>query len=218
MLSNVSINKLLDRFLQLKKTERYLIIFGILGLSYAAVDVVYVQPYLKNITSLKHEISATKEKNQSLELNIAHLHIGVKETENKTREVKEELQRTVEHIATASAELEHVNHGIISRNNTPSLLRTISLKARKLKLLSLKKGSLVRLIDKNEKLADEMQQTLYKYPLEINIEGSYWESVKFIDELENLPWAVYWDNITLDNVRGDKTRLNLKLYALTTQG
>lgn len=63
--------------------------------------------------------------------------------------------------------------------------------------------------------APEMKETVYKHSVEIVVEGSYLDLLRYLAELESLPWKVFWAQAQLNAEAYPKTTLSLTLFTLS---
>ncbi|MBZ0091196.1 MAG: type II secretion system protein M [Sulfuricellaceae bacterium] len=67
--------------------------------------------------------------------------------------------------------------------------------------------------DLTEKPASE--QTLYRHTIEMTLEGSYLDLMRYLSELENLSWKMYWESVKLDVTAYPRSRLTIRVYTLS---
>lgn len=61
------------------------------------------------------------------------------------------------------------------------------------------------------------QAGLYKHGLRLELRGQYMDILNYLQELEALPWKVFWGQVTLETESYPVSRLNLLIYTLSTR-
>ncbi len=59
------------------------------------------------------------------------------------------------------------------------------------------------------------QLGLYKHAVEITVDGSYADLLAYLNELEHMPWHVYWGGVSLSARDAPVSRLTLVVYTLS---
>lgn len=59
------------------------------------------------------------------------------------------------------------------------------------------------------------QLGLYKHAVEITVDGSYADLLAYLNELEHMPWHVYWGSVSLSARDAPVSRLTLVVYTLS---
>ena len=63
--------------------------------------------------------------------------------------------------------------------------------------------------------ADSHTATFYKHGLEIEFEGSYFDCLEYLQEVEALPWRFYWQILELDVLEYPRNRIRLEVSTLS---
>jgi len=56
-----------------------------------------------------------------------------------------------------------------------------------------------------------------RYELELELEGDYLETLRYLRALEALPWRVFWESISLEIVEYPTASVSLDIYTLGRQ-
>jgi MSHA biogenesis protein MshJ len=66
--------------------------------------------------------------------------------------------------------------------------------------------------------ASYLPANLGRYELTLHLEGSYMATLRFLERLEALPWALFSEQLDLDVEQHPKARITLRLYTLGAYG
>ncbi len=101
------------------------------------------------------------------------------------------------------AELEKLNKEIdasvvamIPPKLMPEVLENILSKTEGLKLLSLENKPVVAVVDEQQaESSSSNRQALYNHGFILRLSGSYAATIRYFEELSDLPWRFYWDDM-----------------------
>ncbi|OGI42866.1 MAG: hypothetical protein A2150_02140 [Candidatus Muproteobacteria bacterium RBG_16_64_11] len=57
----------------------------------------------------------------------------------------------------------------------------------------------------------------YRHGMRIELKGGYLDMLAYLREVENLPWKMFWGQVTLQVEQYPVSRLVLHVYTLSTQ-
>lgn len=108
---------------------------------------------------------------------------------------------------------------VVDPRQAARMLRDILERDRDLTLLELTTGT--DRIDLDQALpgADAaLPANLGRYPLTLRLEGSYLAALHFLEQLEQLPWALFYDSIDIRVQQHPRALIELQLYTLGASG
>ena len=124
--------------------------------------------------------------------------------------------------------LSSVQQGLVAPDKMTELLRDLLGRNPRLNLISIKTLPPRTLTDNakpEQTLKTEAKSLaekplvkdlgLYKHGVEISVEGSYGDLVAYLNDLEKLPWRLYWGSVNLSAQTYPISRLTLTVYTLS---
>lgn len=129
-------------------------------------------------------------------------------------------------LAEIDISLGGVQKKLVAPDNMARLLEDILNRNRQLRLVGLKTLPLAPLVERKEKeggaapqLAaasqQPVEQVVYKHGVEITLQGSYPDLLRYLTELEGLPWRMYWATAEFRVEQYPQARLTLVVYTLS---
>jgi MSHA biogenesis protein MshJ len=59
--------------------------------------------------------------------------------------------------------------------------------------------------------------TLYRHGMQLVLEGTYLDCLKYLEAVERLPWQLYWGSLQLETQRHPRTRISIELHTLSLE-
>ncbi|HUW29966.1 MAG TPA: type II secretion system protein GspM [Sulfuriferula sp.] len=221
--------RLADRVDAMSLRERALIFLAVAMVLIVLVNTVLIDPLLVRHKKLQQQIAQTQEKTNAMQTQIQTLvktwnvdpDIALRSRLAQLREQSEQTGKT----------LEDIQSGLVPPQRMPALLEDILQHNRSLRLVALKTLP-VTVLGKPEataagKAAGEAdkpvqaqkpatpESIVYKHGVEITVEGSYLDLLRYLTEIESLPWHMFWGKADLDVEKYPKVTLTLRLYTLS---
>lgn len=144
------------------------------------------------------------------------------------------LQQQSQRMQTALIDMQK---GLVAPDKMPVLLEDILKHNARLKVISLKTMPVAGLQEKegdgpkDTKKPEEkptaasaskspadtgpVANTVYKHGVEITLQGEYLDMLKYMSELESMPWRLFWGKAKLEVDEYPKATLTLTLYTLS---
>ncbi len=204
----VKVLKLLQAKLDdLQLRERLLVVATAIMLLGSAWYLGLMQPVGKQIKNTVAEIELVRQRiesvNQSLEIQALHASGG---TANY-REQFTQVQRRIEELNAklvgytaeliGPAEMAHVLQGILKEQSNLRLIRVRNLSPKALST------------------SDDTDTVFYKHGLELEFEGGYFACLEYLQELEALPWRLYWEILEIEVLEYPLNRIRLEVSTLS---
>lgn len=109
------------------------------------------------------------------------------------------------------AQMRLVLEDLIERQSDLELVRAANLEVRPL----IEPGE-AALEAQDEASADDTP-TLYRHGFVLELEGSYLDCLAYLNEVERLPWQIYWHSIQIDAQNPPRNRIVIELYTLSLE-
>ena len=217
--------RLADRVDAMSLRERALIFLAIAIVLIVLVNTVLIDPLLTRHKKLQQEITQTQEKTSAM---LAQIQTLVK-TWNVDPDIalRSRLAQLREQSDQTGKTLEDIQSGLVSPQRMPTLLEDILRHNRSLHLVALKTLPVKVLGEPDTTVAGEAakpaqaqkpttpESVVYKHGVEITLEGSYLDLLRYLTEIEALPWHVFWGKADVDVEKYPKVTLTLRLYTLS---
>ncbi|BBP04008.1 hypothetical protein TPL01_16130 [Sulfuriferula plumbiphila] len=221
--------RLADRVDAMSLRERALIFLAVAMVLIVLVNTVLIDPLLVRHKKLQQQIAQTQEKTSAMQTRIQTL---VK-TWNVDPDIalRARLAQLREQSEQTGKILEDIQSGLVPPQRMPALLEDILRHNRSLRLVVLKTLP-VKVLGEPEttaagKTAGQADKPapaqkpatpgsiVYKHGVEITVEGSYLDLLRYLTEIESLPWHMFWGKADLDVEKYPKVALTLRLYTLS---
>lgn len=204
----VKVLKLLQAKLDdLQLRERLLVVATAIMLLGSAWYLGLMQPVGKQIKNTVAEIELVHQRidsvNQSLEIQALHASGGAA----NYREQFTQVQRRIEELNAklvgytaeliGPAEMAHVLQGILKEQSNLRLIRVRNLSPEALST------------------SDDTDTVFYKHGLELEFEGGYFACLEYLQELEALPWRLYWEILEIEVLEYPLNRIRLEVSTLS---
>jgi MSHA biogenesis protein MshJ len=217
--------RLADRVDAMSLRERALIFFAIAIALIVLVNTLLIDPLLTRHKKLQQEITQTQEKTSAMSAQIQML---VKTWNvDPDMALRSRLAQLREQSDQTGKTLENIQSGLVSPQRMPTLLDDILRHNRSLHLVALKTLP-VKILGEPETTTAEVAvqpvpvqkpttpaSIIYKHGVEITLEGSYLDLLRYLTEIEALPWHVFWGKADVDVENYPKVTLTLRLYTLS---
>ena len=209
--------------------ERALIFLAVAMVLIVLVNTLLIDPLLTRHKKLQQQIAQTQEKTSAMQRQIQTLvnswnvdpDVALRARLAQLREQSERTGKT----------LEDIQSGLVPPQRIPVLLEDILKHNRSLRLVALKTLPVTVLGEpdtaatgKTPGEADKPAQPqkratpeslVYKHGVEITLEGSYLDLLRYLTEMESLPWHMFWGKADMDVEKYPKVTLTLRLYTLS---
>jgi MSHA biogenesis protein MshJ len=122
------------------------------------------------------------------------------------QELDAEAKQTEQYLSILKGE-------IIPPKQMSNVLRDVLSKDRGLKLISFKILPKKTLVKTSSPLSQH-QIALYQQNVQMALSGNYFDHLKYLGQLENLPWRFFWDDIEYDIATYPEASIVIKLHTL----
>jgi len=204
---------LMDRFDQLSLRERIIVLVAALLLIALIWDSTFMAPLdkdrkakMQQIDALRAEISGL---DQSIEALVAQ---GATDPKQSSHGTADTLRAEIKEI---ESRLAGVTSGLIAPKEMSQVLEQVLGRASRMRLETLRTLPPQGVVAPgSETAAPGTSAQIYKHGVEIELSGSYLDTLYFVQALEALPWRFFWDRIEYAVDEGPRGKIKLRLYTL----
>lgn len=137
---------------------------------------------------------------------------GTRDARSQQRDEIARLEREVAELATRATA---AGSSVLPPREVVALLRELLAAQPDLRLVRIESLA-AEPIDApgGEPDAQPTQATLYRHPIEIEIEGAYLPTLRWLGSVAALPWRLQWDELRYDVTEHPRARIVLRLHTL----
>ncbi len=207
--------ELLDRVHDVEKKidamtlrERLLIGVTTLTLVTGLWYVMFLEPLVLEADRKTGELAALEERisvaNASLEQQVTELAGGSADQRARIGKLEQQIASINETLGDYAAELidpaemTQVLEGVLRNQSALSLVRIRNLPSETLAASE-----------------EEDATRFYRHGIEIEVEGSFFAVVDYLNDVEALPWRLYWQILELDVVEYPRNRIRIEVSTLS---
>lgn len=203
----VRCNALLKRADALTLRERMLVFVTVLVLAGSIWHMLFMQPLLLKADAARAEITAVQARiaaaNQSLEDQV--LQLAQSGSEQRTRYAL--IRHRMDEIDAALGEF---SGELVDPAEMAFVLESVLKSQSGLRLMH------IRNLDAEPLPADdEGPAVLYRHALEIEVEGSYFDALAYLDQIEALPWRLYWQFLDIEVLDYPRNRIRIEVSTMS---
>lgn len=207
--------------------ERGLLSAMVLVVVASLLNALLIDPLLAKKKTSVQEIATQQAELQTLQTQISTLeHAGMVDPDAATRVKMENLRQKLE---LNHAALQSVQQGLVPPEKMGSMLADVLTQNRGLQLVSLKTLPVESVLDvaasapaaatpPKEKKAETPTPgipSIYKHGVEIAVSGDYAELTRYLGDLEQLPWRMFWGKAEMRVEKYPQITLTITLYTLS---
>jgi MSHA biogenesis protein MshJ len=192
---------------KMKMSDRLLVVGTVMLVLGTLWYVGLMEPVIKETARSRTEIEAvherTKSVNLSLETKALQASTGAIGHREQYTLVQRRLDELNEQLGGYTAEL--IGPGEMAR-----VLQGVLQKQDNLRLIQIH-----NLAPEPLSKAEDDQVVFYKHGLEIEFEGGYFACLEYLEQIENLPWRIYWQILELQVLEYPRNRIRLEVSTLS---
>jgi MSHA biogenesis protein MshJ len=225
-----------SRFDQLSIRERGLVAAATLGALLMIWQIAFMDRISSRRFGLRDEMTSLQ---QSIVATAAE--IDIKSGASQDREAQAKLKELEDSLAKIDAQLASKSAGLIPPDRMVQVIHDVLQHQQRLKLISLHNEPVMPLNkigaepaavaasaraaieanasaegDAGEQPAAPVQESgPYVHPVELIVEGSYLDVLRYLQALEALPWRFYWKTLDLQSTGYPVNRVRIELTTLS---
>ena len=211
---------LAERINALELRERALIFLAMALVVVTLLYMLLINPVLTHQKQIAQQITETQAGTDVLHAQIqAQSKAAHVDPNAPLRARLEQLQAESD---TINKNLLDIQHGLVTPQQIPMLLKDILRKNSSLQLVSMKTLPAQRLTEtlndtgtEHEKSDAVLATGAYKHGFEITLKGEYLDMLRYLATIEASPWRVFWGDVELNANTYPRQTLTLRLYTLS---
>lgn len=205
---NLTLDNLLERFELLSGREKIILICTTLVVIWSIWDSFIYQSLSKKQQALQSDIAIAKTKLTAQQLAAEQLEkLAAGNPNKKARENLAQLQRSITEL---QHKLSTENKKFAPPGQMAAALRDMLSHNRQLRLIKLESQPTVSFSQ-----VSEQPSRMYRHGLVLTLQGSYFDTLKYLQSLEELPWRINWDMINYQVVDYPDAETNIHVYTLS---
>lgn len=191
-LFNANWRRLDHRFLALSLRERLLIIVMTLAVIAAAANFLFFLPLLDQMQAERQQQNDHQRQREQLENELAQL-----QDWQASKEDGSELIVVEQQLARLDEQIEQLSARMVPPEQMSALLQQLLAREQGMQVIALEKLPLEQpQLGNGDAAATPITAApLYRHRLRLSLRGNYFDSLRYLQAMEALPWTVYWDRL-----------------------
>ena len=213
------LSQLKDKFDQLSKRERYIIILMLLAVVFFIWDQLFYSPLNGKVAAASGQMETMHAQISVHSSEFASLASTLKD--NPNRQLQHRIQAVENNVAKLHQKIGQLTADLIPPEQMTQVLEKVLNQNRGLKLIRVKSLP-VEQIGLNEDSAREKGQAdpdsgaLYRHGVELELEGSFFQIIAYLKDLEKMPWRLVWSNLEYEVQQYPIAVVRLRIDTLST--
>lgn len=197
---SASWRRLDNRFLALSQRERLLVISMVLAIIAAAGEYLFFAPLREQIKAEKTQQASSQQQREQLENELAQLQAWYSSQEDAGQ-----LNTVTADLQAIDAQIQQLSQRMVPPEQMSELLQQLLAREQGMQVVALEKLPLEQPVLETAGAAAEPATAvakpadnsahLYRHRLRLSLRGSYFDSLRYLQAMEALPWTVYWDSL-----------------------
>ncbi len=200
--------KLSARVDALQLRERILLLIASLIIAFFLVDSFGLQPVFKELQSLQRNIS---EQEHQMEVLLSRSSLLTQEPDITS---KTDTLQTLAELATLGSRLHNRIDNMLSPDLAARVLEQVLNRDGSLMLHEVSANRTPMTITEESTGEIASIPGLFRYELELELEGSYMATLKYLRALEALPWNFFWKGVNYKVTDFPNALVTLDIYTL----
>ena len=206
------VQQLIERIDALELRQRIMLLVAILALIFLLVDSLTIQPAIKQQQVQRQAIT-----DWELKLDVLRERSGtLPDHPNNTGSTRHaDMQAQLDAL---NAQIEERIGGLLAPEQAVEVLKQVLEQEQGLSLIEVNAGN-ERLTDTDLSTADEVKDMgINRYQMQLQLEGSYLATLRYLRALEELPWKFFWEGLNYEVTEYPRARVTIDLYTLGLAG
>lgn len=208
---------LIERFAALSARERLLVTIALFAVIYQVADLVVLQHQAKRIDALNAEISSGQAEIRRLNNEQNLLSAGLQRDPAAQQRSAVELAR--QQIRQLQGQLDDATRSMISPRDMARFLEHLLSQESALRMTRLQTLDPVPLLGADDsgdgRRGGKASAAVHRHAFEIDFDGDYFATLRYLRALEQLPWQFAWDSIDYEVVEYPRSVVRLRLHTLS---
>lgn len=210
---NSPMHELCKKFYGYKTRERYLVIGALLLLVAVVADFLVISPRLDQKKAIQKEMQVLND--QMTELAVTKASVMKSLGSSTLAESGASIANRERLLEQLKNQLRQGTVGLVDPAQMNGLLTTALSKTPGVTLVGISNLEPVPLLEDGEESPDEGKPLVYKHGLVITVEGRYKALSDYLKQLEQSPWQMIWEDVSLERQKYPVIRMQLKVITLS---
>ena len=215
---------LAQRFNERNQRERLIILVATVILLYTAWDYLFFQPLSKQLEQTESAFDTQKDERSKTQTVISKLQVN--RAGDTVKKLKQEIHQLEKQVASATESIELFSTSFIASNEMVDVLKNLLTKETGLTLLTLKnipiqansltaKQIPAEQQSNNPQSDDPEALKTYKHTFVMELNGSYLNTLNYLQAIEELPWRISLDSVTYSNQPSTPGLIRIQLHTIS---
>lgn len=190
---SASWRRLDNRFLALSTRERVLVLVAVLAMLIAAAQFLFFGPLQQQRKTEQEMQVDIQRRYEQLENELAQLQAWQSKQEDGSQ-----LATVQQQLDSIDQQIGQLSQRMVPPEQMTALLQQLLAREQGMQVLALEKLPLTAAGDENSDEANAETSNdlpLYRHRIRLSLRGSYFDSLRYLQAMEALPWTVYWDSL-----------------------
>lgn len=213
--------QLAERVDAMSLRERALIFLAAALVLVTLVNTLLIEPLLTRQQATSQQIVQTQAKTSALQAQIQALVTA--RSADPDAPLRARMAQLQADSAEAGQALQDIQSGLVAPRQMPALLEDILRRNHGLRLVALKTLPMENLAATLDTAAAKpasetdaaSELAVFKHGVEITVEGSYPDFLRYLTAMESSPWRMFWGKAELSADTYPKATLTLRLHTLS---
>jgi MSHA biogenesis protein MshJ len=217
----VSLNNIAERIDAFNLRERGFIFVAIMAVLFLVADNLLFPPLRAEQKKLEQAVAAKLAQNRTLSAQIEQF---IKERGSDPNVVtRYRIADLRKQLGAMEGSMTEITRGLVAPKEMIRLVREVLVRNRPLRVMRLQNLPPEPLVAQGESQSGQQtgassakpRPVAYRHGMQIEVQGTYPEIVRYLRALEALRWKVFWDKVRLEAEHYPVSRLTLVIYTLS---
>lgn len=204
-----------DRVDAMSVRERGLVFFAVIVVLYLIAQNVVFGPLRAEQGRFENEIKAKREQVRNVDNQISALVAGVPiDADARNRAKLAALTRQLQEL---DAHMDRMTVGMVSPQEMAKLIEQMLSRNKKLALVKLEALAAKPIEPAPTGAGAEKppEAAVYRHGMRVVLQGRYFDIVEYLKALEQLPWKVFWGEVSLETDKYPISSVSFVVYTLS---
>ncbi|MFN4289506.1 MAG: hypothetical protein ACK4E7_01350 [Permianibacter sp.] len=187
---SVSWRRLEQRFQALSLRERVLVIVMTLAVIAALTNFLFFLPLQDQLRAERQQQQEHQRRREQLENELSQLQAWQARQEDGSELVVVEQQ-----LASINQQIQQLSQRMVPPQEMTALLQQLLAREQGMQVIALEKLPLAQPSESETDALVSAEMPLYRHRLRLSLRGNYFDSLRYLQAMEALPWTVYWDSL-----------------------
>lgn len=187
---SVSWRRLEQRFQALSLRERVLVIVMSLAVIAALANFLFFLPLQDQLRAERQQQQEHQRRREQLENELSQLQAWQARQEDGSGLVVVEQQ-----LASINQQIQQLSQRMVPPQEMTALLQQLLAREQGMQVVALEKLPLEQPSENGADVPVSAEMPLYRHRLRLSLRGNYFDSLRYLQAMEALPWTVYWDRL-----------------------